>query len=94
MIVIQKINIYVIGEKNGKFSRHEFEQRTPEYWPEKRSYEGNLLEVEQVLRAGRRCDQGQGRSRVTGRSKYGLPQIQAQGEVDALLKGRQIGAGA
>ena len=27
-------------------------------------------------------------------TKYGLPQIQAQGEVDALLKGRQIGAGA
>ena len=26
--------------------------------------------------------------------KYGLPQIQAQGEVDALLKGRQVGAGA
>jgi hypothetical protein len=27
-------------------------------------------------------------------SKYGLPQSQAQSEVDALLKGRQIGAGA
>ena len=27
-------------------------------------------------------------------TKYGLPQIQAQSEVDALLKGRQIGAGA
>jgi hypothetical protein len=27
-------------------------------------------------------------------TKYGLPQIQAQTEVDALLKGRQIGAGA
>ena len=26
--------------------------------------------------------------------KYGLPQIQAQSEVDALLKGRQVGAGA
>ena len=26
-------------------------------------------------------------------TKYGLPQIQAQSEVDALLKGRQIGAG-
>lgn len=27
-------------------------------------------------------------------TKYGLPQIQAQSEVDALLKGRQVGAGA
>jgi hypothetical protein len=27
-------------------------------------------------------------------TKYGVPQIQAQSEVDALLKGRQIGAGA
>ena len=27
-------------------------------------------------------------------TKYGLPQSQAQSEVDALLKGRQIGAGA
>jgi len=27
-------------------------------------------------------------------TKYGLPQTQAQTEVDALLKGRQIGAGA
>jgi hypothetical protein len=27
-------------------------------------------------------------------AKYGLPQIQAQSEVDALLKGRLIGAGA
>ncbi|MGE5260862.1 MAG: hypothetical protein ACM3MH_08280 [Actinomycetota bacterium] len=27
-------------------------------------------------------------------AKYGLPQTQAQNEVDALLKGRQIGAGA
>ena len=27
-------------------------------------------------------------------AKYGLPQIQAQSEVDALLKGRQVGAGA
>jgi hypothetical protein len=27
-------------------------------------------------------------------TKYGLPQIQAQSELDALLKGRQIGAGA
>lgn len=27
-------------------------------------------------------------------TRYGLPQIQAQSEVDALLKGRQIGAGA
>jgi hypothetical protein len=27
-------------------------------------------------------------------TKYGLPQAQAQSEVDALLKGRQIGAGA
>jgi hypothetical protein len=27
-------------------------------------------------------------------TKYGLPQIQAQSEVDALLKGRQIGASA
>ncbi len=26
--------------------------------------------------------------------KYGLPQIQAQSEVDALLQGRQVGAGA
>ena len=26
-------------------------------------------------------------------TKYGLPQTQAQSEVDALLKGRQIGAG-
>lgn len=27
-------------------------------------------------------------------TKYGLPQTQVQTEVDALLKGRQIGAGA
>ena len=27
-------------------------------------------------------------------AKYGIPQIQAQSEVDALLKGRQLGAGA
>lgn len=27
-------------------------------------------------------------------TKYGLPEIQAQSEVDALLKGRQVGAGA
>lgn len=27
-------------------------------------------------------------------AKYGIPQVQAQSEVDALLKGRQIGAGA
>ena len=27
-------------------------------------------------------------------TKYGLPEMQAQTEVDALLKGRQIGAGA
>ena len=27
-------------------------------------------------------------------AKYGLPQIQVQSEVDALLKGRLIGAGA
>ena len=27
-------------------------------------------------------------------AKYSLPQTQAQSEVDALLKGRQIGAGA
>jgi len=27
-------------------------------------------------------------------TKYGVPQIQAQNEVDALLKGRQVGAGA
>jgi hypothetical protein len=27
-------------------------------------------------------------------TKYGLPPIQVQSEVDALLKGRQIGAGA
>ena len=27
-------------------------------------------------------------------TKYGLPQIQAQSDVDALLKGRQVGAGA
>ena len=27
-------------------------------------------------------------------AKYGLPQAQAQREVDALLKGRQFGAGA
>jgi hypothetical protein len=27
-------------------------------------------------------------------TKYGLPQIQAQTEVDTLLKGRQFGAGA
>jgi len=27
-------------------------------------------------------------------TKYGLPQTQAQSEVDALLKGRQVGAGA
>ena len=27
-------------------------------------------------------------------TKYGLPQTQAQSEVDGLLKGRQIGAGA
>ena len=27
-------------------------------------------------------------------TKYGLPQAQAQSEVDALLKGRQVGAGA
>jgi hypothetical protein len=27
-------------------------------------------------------------------AKYGLPQIQAQSEVDVLLKGRLIGAGA
>jgi hypothetical protein len=27
-------------------------------------------------------------------AKYGIPQSQAQGEVDALLKGRQLGAGA
>ena len=27
-------------------------------------------------------------------SKYGIPQSQAQSEVDALLKGRHLGAGA
>lgn len=27
-------------------------------------------------------------------AKYGIPQVQAQSEVDALLKGRQLGAGA
>lgn len=27
-------------------------------------------------------------------AKYEIPQVQAQNEVDALLKGRQIGAGA
>jgi len=27
-------------------------------------------------------------------TKYGLPQTQAQSEVDALLKGRQVGVGA
>ena len=27
-------------------------------------------------------------------AKYGIPQSQAQSEVDALLKGRQLGAGA
>ena len=27
-------------------------------------------------------------------SKYSIPQVQAQTEVDALLKGRQVGAGA
>jgi len=27
-------------------------------------------------------------------AKYGIPQIQAQSEVDALLKGRWLGAGA
>jgi len=27
-------------------------------------------------------------------TKYGLPKTQAQSEVDALLKGRQVGAGA
>jgi hypothetical protein len=27
-------------------------------------------------------------------AKYGIPQSQAQSEVDALLKGRQVGAGA
>lgn len=27
-------------------------------------------------------------------AKYGVPQVQAQNEVDALLKGRQVGAGA
>jgi hypothetical protein len=31
MIVIQKINIYVIGEKNGKLNRNEFKQRAAEY---------------------------------------------------------------
>jgi len=31
MIVIQKLSIYVIGEKNGKFNSNEFEQRTPKY---------------------------------------------------------------
>jgi hypothetical protein len=31
MIVIQSTSIYVIGAKNnGKFSRNEFEQRTPD----------------------------------------------------------------
>jgi hypothetical protein len=27
-------------------------------------------------------------------TKYGIPQVQAQSEVDALLKGRQMGASA
>jgi hypothetical protein len=27
-------------------------------------------------------------------AKYGIPQVQAQNEVDALLKGRQLGMGA
>lgn len=31
MIVIQNLSIEMIGAKNGKFSRNEFEQRAPEY---------------------------------------------------------------
>jgi len=31
---------------------------------------------------------------IKGKADYGLPQTQAQSEVDALLKGRQVGAGA
>ena len=94
MIAIQSISIIRDRRKYGKFSCNEFKQCTPEYGPEKRRHEGNLRQVEQVFRARRRCDHGKADLVSQVVTKYGLPQIQAQSEVDALLKGRQVGAGA
>ena len=47
--------------------------------------------MEQVFRARRIKGKADLVSQVV---TNGLPQIQAQSEVDALLKGRQVGAGA
>ena len=84
----------MIGEKNGKFSRNEFEQCTPQ------NTDKSAVMKEICAKWSKFSEQDvaaiKGKADLVSQvvTKYGLPQTQAQSEVDALLKGRQVGAGA
>ena len=84
----------MIGEKNGKFSYNEFKQ-CPQNTDQK-----NAVMKEICAKWSKFSEQDvaaiKGKADLVSQvvTKYGLPQTQAQSEVDALLKGRQVGAGA
>ena len=90
----------MIGEKNGKFSRNEFKQCTPELNIAPQNTDKSAVMKEICAKWSKFSEQDvaaiKGKADLVSQvvTKYGLPQTQAQSEVDALLKGRQVGAGA
>jgi hypothetical protein len=94
MIVIQNLSIYVIGEKMENSSAKN-SNSAPQNTDDKSAVMKEICSKwskfsEQDVAAMK------GKADLVSQvvTKYGLPQIQAQSEVDALLKGRQVGAGA
>jgi hypothetical protein len=94
MIVIQNLSIYVIGEKMEN-STTKNSNSAPQNIDEKSAV---MKEISSKWSKFSEQDVAamKGKADLVSQvvTKYGLPQIQAQSEVDALLKGRQIGAGA
>jgi hypothetical protein len=95
MIVIQKISIYVIRSQKMENSTATNTNTAPQNTDQK-----NAVMKEICSKWSKFSEQDvsaiKGKADLVSQvvTKYGLPQIQAQSEVDVLLKGRQIGAGA
>ena len=94
MIVIQNVSIFKRSEKNMENSTQTNSNSAPQ------NTDKSAVMKEICSKWSKFSEQDvaamKGKADLVSQvvTKYGLPQIQAQSEVDALLKGRHIGAGA
>ena len=96
MVVQSLLSSYMWRIPNGKFILDRYFGKIQQSRAEQIDrHEGHSRQVEPLHRAGGlRASRARPGLVTQVAAKYGLEQAQAQREVDAVLKGRQIGAGA